>query len=174
MLISEKMPVQYKQKPRDTWMRDPLLKDWLTIDKNDDTKCYCTYCKSSIVAKLCDLQAHAKTGKHKIASNCFKQQNKIMFPVASQKTQQQEAVLCLYVAKHSAIKPIDHLSDLCSSKFVDGNKIQVHRTKCTSIIKNVLGPCFLEQFKEDIGDAKFSLMLDESTDINVCLLNILI
>lgn len=45
--------------------------------------------------------------------------------------------------------------------------MQLHRTKCSNIIKNVLSPHFKEDLKRDIGNGKFSLLLDESTDITV-------
>lgn len=41
------------------------------------------------------------------------------------------------------------------------------RTKCCAIIKNILGPHFQLILREDIADQKFSLLLDESTDISV-------
>ncbi|XP_043064692.1 uncharacterized protein LOC122320567 [Drosophila ficusphila] len=41
--------------------------------------------------------------------------------------------------------------------------IKVH--KC---YKNILAPSFITLLKPDIGDAKYSLLLDESTDISVC------
>lgn len=160
--------VQYKQKPRESWLRDPLFKEWLAIDPSDETKCYCKYCKSSIVAKLYDVQAHAKTNKHMATASCFAQKNKIVFVSnVAPKTKQQEAALCLYIATHSAITPVDHLGILCAKNF-GGDSVKLHRTKCTNIIKNVLGPCFLEELKADIGDAQFSLLLDESTDVSVC------
>lgn len=46
-------------------------------------------------------------------------------------------------------------------------KVQMHRTKCANIIKNLLGPHFIQDLKNDVGDNKFSLLLDESTDISV-------
>ncbi|XP_043064673.1 uncharacterized protein LOC122320565 [Drosophila ficusphila] len=163
------MPKIYKQKPRHAWMQDPAFKDWLTLDPSDDLKCFCKYCKSSINAKLCDLQAHAKTTKHKSSASSFSQTNKItIVSSVSMKTSQKEAALCLYIATHSAVSPIDHLGLLCGNNFQDGGAMKLHRSKCTSVIKNILAPSFITLLKPDIGDAKYSLLLDESTDISVC------
>jgi len=105
------MPKIYKQKPRHAWLQDPALKDWLALDAADDRKCFCKYCKSSINAKLCDLHAHAKTAKHKASSSAFTQTNKIPFVTSiSVKTYQQEPALCLFIATHSSVSPIDHLT----------------------------------------------------------------
>ena len=40
----------------------------------------------------------------------------------------------------------------------------MHRTKCTEIIRGVLAPYFLQRVTSDVGDEKFSLLLDESAD----------
>ena len=45
--------------------------------------------------------------------------------------------------------------------------MSLHRTKCTAIIKHVMMPHFVEKLKEDIGERKYSILLDESTDISV-------
>jgi hypothetical protein len=61
----------------------------------------------------------------------------------------------------------DHLIDVCKTSFVkDAQQMQMHRTKCSNIIKNVLAPYFVENLKADLGNNKFSLLLDESTDIS--------
>lgn len=42
----------------------------------------------------------------------------------------------------------------------------MHRTKCTEVIKNVLAPHFVEELIKDIGQQKYSLIIDESTNIS--------
>ncbi|CAF4956521.1 unnamed protein product [Pieris macdunnoughi] len=49
----------------------------------------------------------------------------------------------------------------------EDEKIHLHRTKCSQIIKNVLSPHFAENLKEDLKDQPYSLLIDESTDISV-------
>lgn len=54
--------------------------------------------------------------------------------------------------------------------FVDSaaaTHFRMHRTKCREMITGVLAPHFLQTLVADIGDNKFSLLLDESTDISV-------
>lgn len=43
--------------------------------------------------------------------------------------------------------------------------LQLGRTKCGALIKNVLSPYFTKKLLEDIGSNYFSLIIDESTDI---------
>lgn len=38
-------------------------------------------------------------------------------------------------------------------------------TKCTALINNVIAPCMFKDLISDIGDAQYSLVIDESTDI---------
>lgn len=73
--------------------------------------------------------------------------------------------MALFVSNHCAILPIDHLSELCNS-FLLEDHIKLHRTKCSRIIVNVLGPYFVTNLKDDIG-SMYSLLIDESTDIVV-------
>lgn len=44
----------------------------------------------------------------------------------------------------------------------------MHRTKCGNVVKKVISPCMLSELVEDIGDSKYSLIVDESTDTGVC------
>lgn len=87
-------------------------------------------------------------------------------PPASKK--KEEARLALFTAMHSSIRVIDHLGEVINHNHEkDYEKVQLHRTKCTSIIKNVLALHFTEMLKEDFKDQPFSLLIDESTDIAV-------
>ncbi|KAJ1200812.1 hypothetical protein NDU88_004633 [Pleurodeles waltl] len=43
----------------------------------------------------------------------------------------------------------------------------MHRTKCTALITSVLGPYFKDEMLKDIGSSPYSLLIDESTDIEV-------
>lgn len=84
--------------------------------------------------------------------------------------QNAEALLSLFIAEHTAVSQIDHLSEICAKAFPDSKaacRLQLHRTKCGEIIRNVLGPHFKSVLREDIGDTCYSLEIDESTDISV-------
>lgn len=43
----------------------------------------------------------------------------------------------------------------------------MHRTKCTERINGVLAPYVLKKLVADVADQRFSLFLDESTDVSV-------
>ncbi|XP_052854739.1 uncharacterized protein LOC128263691 isoform X2 [Drosophila gunungcola] len=162
--------VTYKQNFRDSWLNFEEFKQWLRKAPTDSTKAYCCFCKVSIGAKLFEIRQHAQAKKHIACIASVAQNHTIHFGRQPTKTEEQEVALCLYIAEHSAIAPIDHLSQLCVKQFkacdatVD---IKLKRTKCTHIINDVLGVHFEDDLRKDIGKSKFSLLLDESTDISV-------
>lgn len=76
--------------------------------------------------------------------------------------------LAFYIASHSSIRTIDHLGELL--KDMDGptssfNTLELHRTKCSKLIINVIAPCFLKELVQDVGNGAYSIIIDESTDI---------
>jgi len=76
----------------------------------------------------------------------------------------------LFIAAHCSILSCDHLGELCKKYFKESEAasyMKLHRSKCTAIISNVLGPHFAQCLKESIGDSFYSILIDESTDISV-------
>ncbi|XP_068210356.1 E3 SUMO-protein ligase KIAA1586-like [Palaemon carinicauda] len=140
---------------------------------SDTRNAYCKYCKTTIRAKFCDIKDHSKSKKHQVNSEPFSssRQSKISFPKAekSRDVARAEAQLCLFIAKHCAISSCDDLVDIIKKRFSDktATELAMHRSKCTAVLKNVLMPHFIAKLKEDIGDRKYSILLDESTDISV-------
>ena len=65
----------------------------------------------------------------------------------------------------SSFLAVDELCGILQKKF-GNNSLKMHRTKCSALVKNVLAPYFKKELKDDIKDAPFSIMVDESTDIS--------
>lgn len=78
------------------------------------------------------------------------------------------ARIVLFIAVHTSIRTVDHLTELIKSCFGDSkfSRIDLKRTKCTAIIRNLWGPYFEKAVVEDVGDQPYSLIIDESTDIS--------
>lgn len=75
--------------------------------------------------------------------------------------------LAIFTAKHTSIATIDHLTDMLKSFSIEEFKnLRLHRTKCSAIIKYVVAPVLLTELVKDIGESKYSLVVDESTDIS--------
>ena len=76
----------------------------------------------------------------------------------------------MFICCHSSFNSCDHLVNLCKNFISDSkiaNKVKMHHNKCGNIVKNVINPCFNEDLISDLGQGKFSLLLDESNDITV-------
>lgn len=161
---------QYKQKFRSEWLKANDFKDWIREVPGDSSKAYCCICKAGLTAKYSDLISHSKTKKHVNASGTPVTCISKFIVQKYDGTSRLEGNVALYLACHAAIVNCDHLTDMLKSTVDDSkvtSKLKMHRTKCSEIIKNVLGPHFENDLVEDIGDGKYSLLLDESNDISV-------
>lgn len=137
----------------------------------------CRYCNIMITAKASVLEQHLNSDGHKNASEPFSDsrnsQRCLHKSYFSQdiklKARSAEARLALFIVAHTAFRSIDHLQDVCKLEFKDSehSNLQIHRTKCCGIILNILAPYFEKILRKDIDDNKFSLLVDESTDISV-------
>ena len=77
--------------------------------------------------------------------------------------------MAIVIVEHCSLLAWDNLGMACKAAFSDSvaaTNFQMHRTKCTEMIRGVLPPYFLKRVTSDVGDEKFSLLLDESTDVN--------
>jgi hypothetical protein len=73
-----------------------------------------------------------------------------------------------------SVRCVDHLTDVMNkfyendssscSKTPSADLLRLHRSKCTALLKNAIAPTLHKEVMEDIGNAKFSLITDESTD----------
>ena len=71
-------------------------------------------------------------------------------------------------AEHGSFLAINHTGQVVKKAFNDSkaaSDFKLHGMKCTEVIKQVLGH-ILTVLADDLGNSKYSLLLDESTDIN--------
>jgi len=107
--------------------------------------------------------------KHIEVSNAFSTSRSISSygKVNSLITSAAEQAISLFIAIHCSILTSDHLGELCQKYFKESDAVlymKLHRSKCTVIISNVLGPHFAQCLKENIGDSYYSILV-KSTDI---------
>lgn len=149
--------------------KEKELKDWIRPVAGDDSKAVCRYCKSEIRAHHADLLQHASTDKHKRNARPFSSTRltDIGFTVSksSSTVQKAELQLASYIACHTAVSSVDHLGELVGSVFEKDLKLNIHRTKCTALINNVIAPCMFKELLKDIGGSQYSLVIDGSTDV---------
>ena len=152
------------------------LKEWLIEHKTSEGKSVpkCKFCHCVLASKLCDLKLHASTKKHKENAQAFSTGRQPTLPFKSLKkvtdSQIAEGRMAMFVAAHTAVSTCDHLNNLCKGCFTDSktaSMIQMKRSKCSGIIKNILYPHFMRDVTDAVGDRHYSLLIDESTDISV-------
>lgn len=151
------------------WLKDPLFKDWLVKDPKNEHLCRCLPCNKVLKAGKSDLLKHIKTNKHGInIKGINKKQQKLteMFEteINERKAKQEherkvksfELMLSAFFAEHNAaFLLIDHLIEVIKKGAPDSKIIadmRLKRTKCTSIVKNILGEheknCILKELQE--------------------------
>jgi len=162
-------------------------------NKNDLKEAYCSICECVLRAHHGDLIQHAKTIKHITKRNSFLQPKlksfgkivytkiftKLILKLMSElfigihsdsyESKKNDIKLSVHIAAHSAINSIDHLGEILTStgKGSIFEKTRLHRTKCSKIILNVVSPTLLEDIVADIGENRYSLIVDESTDVSI-------
>jgi hypothetical protein len=184
---------QYTQKFRDAWMKDPLLKEWLVnVESTVGKIAKCKFCICTLTNKYSDLKNHVNSKKHKMNAEIILGKTQTKIPFQSEMnldaTKAAECRIAMFAACHAAISTTDHLVPVCKASFKgmytntsnvnyynlkkcfsgkEAEYLQMHRTKCSAIIKNVLVPHFINNLKEDLADRPFSILIDESTDVSI-------
>lgn len=87
---------------------------------------------------------------------------------ATSKEKEADIRLSVYVACHTALRTIDHLTDMINELGENSifGSMRLHRTKCVCLIKNVISPALKLELKKAVSGKKFVLMVDESTDVS--------
>lgn len=113
---------KYLQKFRTAWLKDPELKDWLIeVTSTQGSVAKCKICHCILISKYSDLKTHSQSRKHRVNANIIlgHKQTKITFTkeTALASTKIAECKLAIFMACHTAIMNIDHLTSLCKSTF---------------------------------------------------------
>ncbi|KAF0696484.1 Uncharacterized protein FWK35_00036827, partial [Aphis craccivora] len=165
-----------KQKFRSEWMDQQDFKDWLTPVIGEPLRAKCKICVIELTAELTVLKKHKISQKHKLSARSIKN---VKTPINNyfdsknikiqEKINRAEMLLCGFIAEHNlSLNSIDHLSKLCQEAFSDSDiakGLSIGRTKATAITKNVIGKCYHEDLASKLMKYKFSVIIDESTDV---------
>ena len=154
-----------------------LISDWLTEVSGNSSKAFCKPCKIELNTHKNDLKKHAASNRHAqklkeiatLSHVTVVQLEKAFKPKISELQKVSEIQAAAFVVKHTALMSADHLMLLMPSIFPDSKiaaHLSMHRTKCTGLIKNLIGPCLLQELLNDVGESFYSLIIDESTDIS--------
>jgi len=161
--------------------QDDDFKSWLAAVVDDPFRAKCKACDSKFTAGLSDIKRHSESAAHKKRMLTFRKQQYLSSWVRPSSTSTSEKdeldtkvkfteiKLASYFCEHNIpMKSIDHLSELLKEIFPDSeiaNNVKMHRTKCTSIVTNVLGKRETASLSSELKNNKFSLLIDEGTEI---------
>lgn len=169
--------VKRDQKYRPVWENELQFKGWLTGVKTDQLKAMCKICNVQIKSEKQVLINHVSSKKHNeiLASKKKTPQGSIasMFQKMEprkHKVKAAELQLASFFVEHNiSFKAADHLVEIMRKNFSEcdpAKNLTLGRTKCSSIVKNAIGPHFKEKLINKLKQCKFSIMVDESPDIS--------
>lgn len=145
-----------------------FLSGWLTKSTSGDPKkqAHCLVCVKDLRAHQTDLEKHGSFTCHQKNMKRHPKQPKItkMYNVHTEE-KKRDLNLAAYIACHSSIRSVDHLGELLKKLDPGFKNLELHRQKCTNLIKYVIAPNMLSELIADIGNRPYSLIVDESTDI---------
>lgn len=143
---------------------------WVKKASEGSEDAFCKLCKTTIAPKVSRLAAHEKTKGHSsrvsASSKCQTLPVKF-FRKQDNEKKRVELELAVAIACHCSTASVDHLGEIVkrNGKGSDLENIQLHRTKCSILLSKVISPALFKLFKDDVHGKKFSVLIDESTDV---------
>ena len=163
---------------KNEWLKEDEFK-WLAKG-NDQFMAKCHVCPATFSVKsdgVTALRKHMSSDKHKTSSAIIKQSATLSKYFTRKNTPDEDRTTASEVAFafHSVIHHHSYVSNECSLKlgakvFSDSKisaKIHCGRTKCESIVENVLAPYAKQVVLDDLKDKSFSVATDASNKGNV-------
>lgn len=165
-----KISYHYKHKYNSQWEQS-----FTWIKKSNKGVHYFFYqaCGVDRIGGLASVKKHDATAKHKKKLNTHHVQPPIKqvlerATTLDSKTKELELLISSFIVEHNiSFNSVDHLTEIIhvAAKSPEAaKKVSLKRTKCTAIVKNVLGKTSFEALLAKIRTEPFSLMVDESTD----------
>lgn len=165
------------KKFKNSWMNIEEFKAWLRHVDGNVYKAQCILCNKQIVSELSTIRKHLSSTTHQTKAKLITTSSTAMLEKYLQSSAQipdaheAEIQLCGFLAEHNiAFKVMDHLCPLLSKIFIDSKiakELGVRRTKAKAIVTNVIGATEKEKLCTILKKTKFSILVDESTDIAV-------
>ncbi|KAI4455425.1 hat family dimerization domaincontaining protein-related [Holotrichia oblita] len=161
---------KFTQKYRADWEKTYT---WLRPSNTKPNFAHCNICIENLTPEITVIKNHSRSKKHMRASKQLKKQPTITSYVENNqpkyKAREAEIKLVGYITEHNIpFSAIDHLTDLLKSIFPDSDiakNISLKRTKATNIVINIIGPIQKQNLANKLKHTKFSILVDEATDI---------
>ncbi|CAH1995712.1 unnamed protein product [Acanthoscelides obtectus] len=174
-----KKKMKYSQSYKSDWEKEPRFTGWLIKSQKGKNFGFCKACNKdiNISSGKDSLIKHTQRKIHEQNVKSIKSQPSMTKFVTdtkrrqrAQDTKEAEIRLAAFVAEHNLpFTVMEHLPDLikniCSDSEI-ARGLASSRNKTTSIVKNVIGQEEFLNVCEDLRQNKFSLIVDESTDVS--------
>ncbi|XP_039313707.1 uncharacterized protein LOC105201687 isoform X2 [Solenopsis invicta] len=158
------------KKFQQSWLDEVNFKGWLAPHPTEN-KAICYICNKTISCNKTHLMKHSQTVKHidKVASQ-NKENNNNRASTHNENVKRAEIKLTAFFAEHNiAFSTADLLIPLLKDICVDSKIVQdikLGQTKCKNILTNVIAKHETNKLVEYLKTCKFSILIDESTDIS--------
>lgn len=167
---------KFIHKYQSAWEADERFKLWIKVSKKGPTHFFCRYCSNDYVCGKAEILKHMNTKKHekfmKDSKTCQRIDTLTSSSPAFQdqkRAKENEIRIASFLIEHNiSFNTADHLVFLIKHLHTDKNSMNMTscgRTKATKIITNVTGSYGKETILSILRTTKFSLIIDESTDI---------
>ena len=172
-----KKKIKYEHKFQEKWLHDSRFTAWVCRSKKSENKAFCNVCNCEVAGSVTLLERHSKTEKHLKNFQSREKSKKVTSffqPSASSKFEKQVAAaelkLCAFVAEHNLpIAIMDHLPGLLANAAPDSkiaSSVKCARTKTTFVFRQVMSTSYFNDLLFHLKKNKFSLIIDESTDLS--------
>lgn len=167
------------------WLNDDNFKGWLAPHPTEN-KALCVVCNKAIRCCKTDIRQHSRTVTHITNINGPTQSlgNHNEQVIDKDKIKWAEIKLAAFYAEHNlAFSTIDHLVPIINAicqhlsvqpQIAQNLALKMKRTKCIKIVKEIISKREEEKLVSILQTCKFSILIDESTDItdkkSMCLL----
>ncbi|KAK3923983.1 Zinc finger protein 862, partial [Frankliniella fusca] len=153
---------QGPKKFQSSWINEERFKHWLQPVDNNPLKARCKHCNAVFNAGKSELEKHMNTLKHSFGERTKEE-------ILDDKVKKAEIGVAVFMAEHNvALYTSDHVVDMLKARITDSDivkKMKLDHTKCTAIVKNVLGKTEKEKLVNTLKTEKYSVLVDESTDV---------
>lgn len=171
-----------KRKFRDAWMDNPDFSVWLTRVEGNDTKAYCNICRRELSAEITAIKCHKSTHIHNRHEQAARNAQGDLGGVTGgqeddgttnddlrEAVARAEIKLACFIAEHNlSFNTANHMVELHKIIYPDSaiaRAVKLKRTRCTDVVKT-LGRCVTTELAEKLRRYKFSIIIDESTDVS--------
>jgi len=171
---------QYTRTFRPQWLEMKEFKSWLREVPDNASSFFCLFCDRSFSGGLSQIYRHAESKMHQKESeksnieankpneNLSTQTDELLLTFDERKKSAEIRYAALITEKNIAHQTAKEILSFFQDIGKDPNVLKsmtMGRTKCKNIISNVLCPVETERVFNNIQNTKFSIFIDETSDI---------